>query len=115
MTHKYAEHLQKEFTDWNVDCEYNRNGKATKELRFSLGKVPSDDLHAQTVYPDIIVHCRGKQLNLLVIEAKKLGNNTGKDREKLEAFRSDEQYRYQFSALLVFVTGEQPDILIEKC
>ena len=27
MTHKLAEHLQKEFPNWNVDCEYNKEFK----------------------------------------------------------------------------------------
>ena len=27
ITHKLAEYLQAQFQDWNVDCEYNRNGR----------------------------------------------------------------------------------------
>lgn len=26
IAHKFAEYLQKQFPDWNVDCEYNRMG-----------------------------------------------------------------------------------------
>ena len=26
ITHKLAEHLQREFPEWHVDCEYNRVG-----------------------------------------------------------------------------------------
>jgi len=32
VTHKLAEHLQKIFPEWNVDCEYNRNINREKSI-----------------------------------------------------------------------------------
>lgn len=32
LTHKLAEHLQHEFPNWHVDCEYNRRGADIKRL-----------------------------------------------------------------------------------
>lgn len=56
MTHKFAEHLQKYFPGWNVDCEYNRNGVSPKLLNLSriqsiVGpSVATDDTEAKTVF-----------------------------------------------------------------
>jgi len=101
ITHKLAEHLQREFPQWNVDCEYNRLGRDVKKLNLNFGSIQPDDLEAKTVFPDIIVHHRGTQENLLAIEVKKAHAETNtNDREKLLAFAQDERYRYQFGLFL---------------
>lgn len=115
MTHKFAEYLQSEFPDWNVDCEYNRCGDVPKRLQLMVAAIPSDDEDDQTVFPDIIVHHRGQPENLLVIEAKRSGNKSDTDRKKLAAFKSDERYRYDFAVILRFNTDEPLDIVIERC
>ncbi|RZD14205.1 MAG: hypothetical protein EVJ47_05925 [Candidatus Acidulodesulfobacterium ferriphilum] len=96
ITHKLAEYIQKYFSDYNVDCEYNRmpnkrnnNGEAEakfipKELNLSVSKTRSNDDKGTTVYPDIIIHKRGSnKSNLIVIEAKKKANVTKKLRLKV--------------------------------
>jgi hypothetical protein len=121
MTHKFAEHLQRQFPDWNVDCEYNRNGSIPKKLlpMTDLRVSPADE-DGHTVFPDIIVHRRkettasGQRPNLLVIEAKKSSNKDDSDRQKLEAFGSDEHYVYSFSVALRFVTKQPFDLEIER-
>ena len=101
ITHKLAEHLQREFPQWNVDCEYNRLGRDVKKLNLNFGSIQPDDLEAKTVFPDIIVHHRGTQENLLVIEVKKANGKTNtNDREKLLAFVQDENFHYQFGLFL---------------
>lgn len=84
------------FHDWHVDCEYNREGHDPKTLAFSAEVASPDDTEGNTVYPDIIVHHRGEQDNLLVVEAKKMGNHRGDDHDfrKLIAFRRQLKYRY---------------------
>jgi hypothetical protein len=57
LTHKLAEHLQAEFPDWDVDCEYNRNGAIPKRL-VGTGYVSTDNTDGKTVFPDVIVHQR---------------------------------------------------------
>ena len=113
MTHKLAECLQNEFgNNWDVDCEYNRKSYDPKRLSLTPEPILSDDENATTVYPDIIVHRRLTQDNLLVIEAKKveLGtDNTEHDREKLRAFLS--QLGYKFAVLVKFRTA--PDLAVE--
>ncbi|MFC9778013.1 hypothetical protein [Paenibacillus chitinolyticus] len=105
MTHKIAEYLQIEFGSfYSVDCEYNRNhvtpgSKQIYVLKDELadivkGKSALEIINDVTyrelsVYPDIIVHKRGRDLNLLVIEVKK-SNSRSFDRDwdfkKLEAY-----------------------------
>jgi hypothetical protein len=96
ITHKLAEYLQGEFPDWNVDCEYNRDGHKCKSLPLPPKKnVSCADTTAQTVFPDIIVHKRKtNDNNLLVLEAKKTGGSPTWDYRKLEAFKSELGYQH---------------------
>lgn len=80
--------------EFDVDCEYNKNGEKPKSLgnkRFN--------------YPDVIVHKRGKKEdNLLVIEAK-TPNDTQtehfeKDADKLKGFTGESPYLYTGGAHL---------------
>ena len=110
ITHKFAEHLQREFPEWNVDCEYNRDHDDTKRLDLPPRRnISSDDLDAKTVYPDIIVHRRGTDLNIVVIEVKKSTNPEGDgwDKRKLAAFRT--QLAYRVALFFRFRTGA-PDV-----
>jgi hypothetical protein len=109
ITHKLAEWLQKEFRGWDVDCEYNRDGCDSKTLDLAPNDlVKEDDTCAQTVFPDIIVHHRGPDDNLLVIEAKKSTNLRPEewDRRKLRAFK--EQLRYRHALFVKFFIGAEP-------
>lgn len=78
LTHKFACYLQQNFPDWNVDCEYNRDGHDPKELYLPELHPDPEDSDAQTVFPDVIVHRRGEHENLLVIEFKKNPNVNGR-------------------------------------
>ena len=121
ISHRLALYLQKEFEDWNVDCEYNRNIDTTKMLNLSkriqipIEEVPPDDTEGKTVFPDIIVHHRGTDDNLLVIEMKKTSSNVprGFDLIKLEAF--GEQLGYVYRLFLCFNVGsdylKEPEIV----
>lgn len=88
ITHKYAEHLQKEFVGWDVDCEYNRVGSKVKMIFLRQDYVP--------VIPDIIIHRRGTADNLIVIEAKK-STSKHSDEAKLSSYKNDLHYRYAFA------------------
>lgn len=97
-THRIACYLQKCFEDMDVDCEYNRKGAGRKPT-----PVPNS---RGRVKPDIIVHKRNTEENLLCIEAKKKGvsrqKNVGEDRERLKGFTSPYgEYRYKFGLLLI--------------
>ena len=105
ITHKLAIYLQNQFTDYDVDCEYNRNMKNPKKITFIERNTRN------RVFPDIIVHKRGKiSNNLIIFEIKKCkdDNVTNKylenkkhDIEKLKGYvnNNDEvplKYKYGF-------------------
>jgi hypothetical protein len=108
ISHKFASYLQEEFEGWDVDCEYNRDHddpKLLKLLKVSTLGVKPDDVQARTVYPDIIVHHRGTEDNLLVIEIKKTSNQLSNDFDiqKLEEYKR--QLGYIYALFLRFNTG----------
>jgi hypothetical protein len=70
ITGRLADHLRGQLPEWNVDCEYNRDGHHVKRA------------NGRIVVPDIIVHRRGTRDNLLVIEVKK-SNTAEPDDEDL--------------------------------
>ncbi len=92
ITHSLANHLQSQFADLDVDCEYNRHGEDPKKL--------GDD----KIIPDIVVHKRGCDCsNAMVIEVKKSnGDRTKKDENKLSGLTIREcGYGYSLGMLLV--------------
>jgi len=107
ISHKIAESIQKNFPDWNVDCEYNRtiDYKNTKNIPKRLQPLVestySDDECGKTVFPDIIIHKRKQKENLLIIEIKKSGLDYDYDREKIKAFLEDENFSYKFGLMLI--------------
>lgn len=101
ITHKLAEYIQDEFSEYHVDCEYNRKGIDPKRLSFSVDTIQSDDTEAKTAYPDIIVHHRRTSNNFIVIEAKKDTNGAvNRDLEKLRAYK--DELGYQFAYFIKF-------------
>ncbi len=103
ISHRLAVHLTNKFAEFDVDCEYNRDGFNVKKLAISEQntEVSSESVEAITVFPDIVIHKRGSHLdNILVIEMKKW-ETRGKrcfDMQKLHAFKSD--LHYQFAVFL---------------
>jgi hypothetical protein len=109
ITHRFAMHLQDIFTNWSVDCEYNRNGLDPKRLN-DIGLVNAADGGARTVFPDVIVHRRGRQENHLVIEFKKSSNAARDelDLAKLRDFKRD--LRFEFALFIKLATEYQADV-----
>lgn len=85
------------FKEYNLDCEYNRNGAECKAL-------PS---FPNGTYPDVIIHKRGSnENNLLVLEFKTYWNrNTKDDKRKLHEF-TDPNGKYKFQKGISFVIGK---------
>ena len=111
ITHKLAEHLQQEFPGYDVDCEYNRHINERKKLPIPPHNFKGPDLWhdtgAKTVYPDIVVHRRMSDENLLVIEAKKSSSKDDPDwdKAKLKAFKG-ENYNYRMAIFVSFRVGK---------
>lgn len=83
---KLAQYLQPHFPNHDVDVEYNRMGDRPKRVTWSE--------KLDEVYPDIIVHVRMTDTNILAIELKKDSNPEKKDKDilKLKAYRRELGY-----------------------
>ena len=109
MTHKFAEALQIVFHNWNVDCEYNRDGK------YNPKAIDLPDEPDKTVFPDIIIHHRNSKENLVIFEAKPSGIRRkfiNYDAMKLHAYLTG-NLGYKFGVMLTFITGENCDVKFE--
>lgn len=121
ITHRLAIYLEEVISNieagWHVDCEYNRDVASedtpySKKLLLDGPTLPSgynhyEDENATTVFPDIIVHKRGKSGsqdgNLAVIEVKKDTSSVGPDHDinkKLPAYHKQLGYKYAFHILI---------------
>jgi hypothetical protein len=113
LAHRFAVHLAVVFSDWDVDCEYNRNGDKLKEIPLSD---ECRELLRRTdrVVPDIIVHKRGPQgPNLLAIEIKREGQPGEEcDLAKLHGYISVLDYSYGF--YVCFKSGCVTDHIAKK-
>jgi hypothetical protein len=107
VSHKLAEYLQLLFLEWNVDCEYNRKGLDTKELDGiqECAKQRTTD----RVFPDIIIHRRNTDDNLLVVEIKTISPETICDERKLELFTEiGGKYKYKLGLFVKFQKTAKP-------
>jgi hypothetical protein len=129
ISHKLAEHLQKLFTEYNVDCEYNGNievqdnrkrinllKEELQDLGLLKSKEESDvekEYTSRAVFPDIIIHKRGTNKdNLCIIEVKKSKSTVSYDYDmtKLRYYTSSyfgNNLEYQLGAFIVFITGQE--------
>lgn len=116
ISHKLAMYLEKEFSGFDVDVEYNRQGKTVDIVKkLYMAGFDADSYGYKNVLPDIVIHNRGdNDKNTLVIEVKK-SKNTGhpfdKDKEKLKAFVNNIEggFNYNFGLFLYLFTGDDFD------
>lgn len=84
-----------------VDCEYNRHFGNPKRLNLPRRDALDDEVRATTVFPDILVHERNSDdLNLIVLELKKPGEDLQYDERKLQAFRKELGYIHTAHVIL---------------
>jgi hypothetical protein len=107
ITHKFAEYLQAQFPDWHVDCEYNRDHMESKALH-TISECDEERKKTKYVVPDIIIHQRNKENNLLVIEVKTGNGKIDCDIKKLELFTSDSKFRYKLGLFVKFDKINEP-------
>jgi hypothetical protein len=105
ISHRLAVLLESKFTEWDVDCEYNRDQETIKHLSYAIDQL--EPAKERNVVPDIIIHKRMTSNNLLVIEVKKSTNPETDDRDinKLIAFK--EQLGYEEALFVRFLTGDK--------
>lgn len=113
ITHRLAIYLEPHFSSWDVDVEYNRSGPGdSKEIpdweeidweRYAEGLTVEEltrEVKDRTTYPDIIVHHRGTEENLVVIEVKKAGESWDADRLKLRVLGHQVGLNYSHAAFV---------------
>lgn len=119
IAHKLAEYLQDQFPDWNVDCEYNRQENLPKELD-GIAEC-TERKRNNRIFPDIIVHLRGKEKNLFAIELKKNDQYDACDIKKLKLLTSPKgRYKYVLGLFLMlehnkatlqwFMNGQETEV-----
>ena len=113
LTFRLGMYLQRKFKQWDVDCEYNKNCQAIQGNKFVLVRCNNDtkgdcsnctNRKNCTVFPDIIIHQRGSDQNLLVIEAKCNASvsQIAEDKEKLQAYLDESTLHYQHGLFINF-------------
>jgi hypothetical protein len=109
VAHKLAEYLQIQFLDWDVDSEYNLKGLDTKQLDGI--RQCSTQRATDRVLPDIIIHKRNTNNNLLVVEIKTNNQNDACDVEKLKLFTADSgDYKYVLGLFIKFNRLDEPSM-----
>lgn len=115
VAHKLATYMQTEFPCWHVDIEYDLDFHDTKDSRKRLRNIVTllrakrikPRRVSELVRPDVIVHRREQDDNLLVVEVKKAGNSAiGLDDCKLREFTGS-FFLYRFGLLLRFQGAKQ--------
>jgi hypothetical protein len=102
LTHRLAVALERQFPEWNVDCDYNRLGERTWRLP-KASIVSTDDELGKSIYPDVVVHQPGIPENLLAIEVRKASNHQPPehDRHKLRGLTDPHLwFAYRIGVLL---------------
>lgn len=137
ITHKLALYIANYFPDYDIDCEYNGNieseggRKRIKALKYDLAEIKllkKAELELETeivdraVFPDIIIHKRGRNdFNLCIIEAKKSTSRVNRqyDYLKLKAYTTDyygNDLNYQLGIFVMFNIGmvQESELVIFK-
>ena len=84
------ESYKETYKPYSVDCEYNRMNeyKITTLKRYENFEIDDNSDKIRKIFPDIILHKRKEEDNLIVIEMKKSTSNNidckEKDRERLK-------------------------------
>jgi hypothetical protein len=106
VTHRVAVYLEERFPDWNVDCEYNRQG---------LHGNPKVDPMGRKRLPDIVVHRRGTADNLVVIEAKpSWASKTKKEHDREKLIQIACKHRYKFAFVMTYWSGKKADLQFQQ-
>ncbi|WP_454953902.1 hypothetical protein [Fusobacterium hwasookii] len=102
---------QENYKEYFVDSEYNRRKEIVKILPKEYRELKKKD---KQIYPDIILHQRNSEKNLMIIEMKKTyssdegGKNENRDRLKfLTSLRKENKYKYLLG--VYFEVNKFPD------
>lgn len=101
---KLAQYLFLEFKELDVDCEYDKhinNEKRVKNLD-------------SNIRPDIVIHKRGSDNNLVYIEIKKEQNKTNRNidfKKIIEMTKRTGEYKYKLGVFIDFYKNKNKTIV----
>lgn len=105
ITPDLAFKLQHHFPEWRVSAEWTSREDKTKKVTWQAN---DGKLYSMQIRPDIIVHTPHSEDNILVVEAKRVGNKKhGKDIKKLtlmtlrKSADPDHHYGYRLGVHLI--------------
>lgn len=119
IAHRLAVELERRIVGFDIDCEYNRTATDGKSITsFELRRLSDEARRIRSngnpnvsVYPDILVHHRGTEDNLLAVEIKKHSSGAAAaalvefDRAKLNLYQALDGLAYEYTAMVTFFTG----------
>jgi hypothetical protein len=106
LTHRLAVQVERQFPEFEVDCDFDRLGQRT--LNLPHGSIVSTDDHlGKSIYPDIVVHQRRVPKNHIAIEVRKASNHqpVEHDRHKLRAL-TDQHVWFAYWIGVLVVLGK---------
>lgn len=114
VAHRLAIYIEKRFPEYHVDVEYNRSRESYGlddigniiGKRLTLEKIIDEDNY-RYVYPDIIVHKRDMQDNLIEIELKLAWKSKEKKYDFLKINEYMAQLGYQFGVYIELAEKEE--------
>lgn len=108
ISHKLAEYLQNLFPKYNVDFSYNKDIDEDGFDSKRESGIQTND-HTNRAIPDIIIHNRGTNNHLVIIEIKPYADVDPFDRTKLEKFTScSGKHKYQLGLYIGFNLTQEP-------
>lgn len=118
LVHRLAIYIEKRIEEYDVDVEYNRmrsNYDDILDIADIIGKninFPDSEPSHRYVYPDLIIHKRNQDDNLVEIEVKMKWKNREKkfDLKKINQYMI--QLKYKFGIYIELAEKEE-DVLIE--
>jgi len=118
IVHKLAIYIGNRIKEYDVDVEYNRmrsNYDDIEDIADVIGKVidfPESEPSQRYVYPDIIIHKRNENDNLLEIEVKMKWKNREKrfDLKKINQYMLQLGYKY---GIYIQLDEKEEDVLLE--
>jgi len=114
VAHRLAIYIEKRFPEYHVDIEYNRSRESygTDDIGNIIGKrLPLENIKDENsyryVYPDIIIHKRDRQENLVEIELKLAWKSKEKQYDFLKINEYMAELRYQFGVYIELAEREE--------
>ena len=88
--------------EYNIDCEYNRKNFNPKRI------------DSGCITPDLLIHKRGTNKNLIAVEFKKSGNSLSHDKDKLSIL-TNQNGEYGYKAGLLIILEKNSFKIFEYC